>query len=83
MSMTLNITPKDMRKKLAAIDALFNELSNDKKLPTFVDFFIESIALGTSENLNLKKLFPRHHKKVTKWLSAHSSNAVEIGKLGK
>ena len=57
---------------LRRVDKLFRELENDKTLPTFGDHFILCLILGTAENVNLKKMYPKTYIKLSKWLEQHN-----------
>lgn len=67
-------------KELAAVKRLLQTIEDDKSLPTFLDFFIECLVLGNSENVNLKVMYPKVYKKLSTWLKAHNKKILAMRK---
>ncbi len=57
-------------KQLKGVDEMFEVLEKDKGLPSFPEFFISCLLMGTSECINLKTMFPKLHKDLSVWLTA-------------
>jgi hypothetical protein len=65
------VTSPAVLKELAKVDALMNELKNDKSLPTFTDHFLKCMIFGIAEHVNLKKMYPKQYMKIGKFLAEH------------
>jgi hypothetical protein len=64
-------------KELADVNRLFRTIQNDKTLPTFLSFFLECLVMGTSENVNLKLMYPKVHHKLSKWLKTYEAKIMK------
>ena len=56
-------------KDLEGVDALFEVLEKDKRLPRFSEFFMTCLIAGNAECVNLKVMFPKLHTDLSVWLS--------------
>lgn len=56
------------KSKLDEISKKFRELEQDEGLPSFGEFLISCLVIGNSECVNLKQLFPEHHRRLSSWL---------------
>jgi len=70
----------DVDKELAAIDALFKKLENDKSLPTFGQHFMHCLMFGIGRNVDLKALYPKTYKELSAWLVQHNRKILAARK---
>ena len=63
-----NINTRKVKQRLNEVDKLFADLEKDKALPKFVEHVALCIALGTSDKVNLKTMYPKLHRQLTKFL---------------
>ena len=68
----------DVQKELRKVDKLFQSIVEDKNLPTFCNFFLECLILGTAENVNLKTMYPKVYKKLDDWLREHKDKILAM-----
>ena len=73
-----NVKGYDVQTELAKIDKMLTELSKDKSLPTFGDFFLECLILGNAENVNLKSLYPGTYSKLNAFLKEHQQTVLLV-----
>ncbi len=67
-------------RDLKKIDVFFRELRHDKSLPVFSDFLVQCILFGIGENVNLKTMYPKPYKKVSKFLQEHEARIRALQK---
>jgi hypothetical protein len=67
-----------VKTELKKIDKLFAGLEKDKALPTFLDFYLTCLILGTAERVNLKAMYPKTHAKLTKVLERHRAKILAM-----
>ena len=67
-------TTKELRKA----DLLFKRIAEDKDLPSFGSFFMLCLILGTAENVNLKKMYPKVYKNCSVWLKEHREHILAM-----
>lgn len=67
-------------QELKAVDKLFADMSKDKSLPSFGEHVLYCIVLGTSENVNLKKMYPKLHRKLKTWVTGHNDKILSLRK---
>jgi hypothetical protein len=72
----LSVKGHNVDKELAEVEKLFRKLDHDKSLPTFGQHFMYCLAFGISERVNLKKLYPKTHKKLSEWLTKHDKRIL-------
>lgn len=60
---------KAVLNELKGVDAMFEVLEKDKRLPSFGEFFIASLVMGNAECVNLKAMFPKLHADLIAWLA--------------
>ena len=70
----------NLKEELRGVDKLFADIKRDKTLPTFGEHVMLCIVLGTSENVNLKGMYPKLHKKLSDWLFAHNAKILAMRK---
>lgn len=70
----------DVIKELAKVNKLFQSIDTDKSLPTFSNFFMLCLILGTAENVNLKLMYPRVYKKLHTLLKDHNTRILAMRK---
>ena len=75
-----NVNKYNIEKELAAVKRLLKTIENDKSLPTFLDFFIECLVSENAENVNLKIMYPKIHRKLSTWLKEHNKKILAMGK---
>jgi len=68
----------NVKKELAKVDKLFKSIAQDKTLPTFGNFFMECLILGTAENVNLKVMYPKVYKRCSIWLKEHRKKILAM-----
>ena len=66
----------NINKELAKVDKVFKSIKSDKSLPTFANFFMLCLILGTAENVNLKLMYPRAYKKLNALLEDHDTKVL-------
>jgi hypothetical protein len=66
------VNSEQLKKELEKIVRFFDELNNDKSLPTFGEHFMYCLSLGIAEKVNLKKMYPGLYKRLNKWLQEHN-----------
>jgi hypothetical protein len=66
------VNSEQLKKELEKIVRFFDELNNDKSLPTFGEHFMYCLSLGIAEKVNLKKMYPVLYKRLSKWLQEHN-----------
>jgi len=71
---------RNVGKELAEVDKLFQKLDHDKSLPTFGQHFMYCLVFGISERVNLKKLYPTTHRKLSDWLAKHNQKIHALKK---
>ena len=57
-------------QQLKGVDALFDVLEKDKRLPSFPEFFMTCLIMGNAECVNLKTMFPKLYSDLSAWLTA-------------
>lgn len=65
-----------LQKDITEIKKFFHDLEKDKTLPTFGDFFMLCLILGIEEKVNLKVMYPKVYKKLSRRLKQHN-RAIE------
>ena len=75
--------PVNVKAELKKVELLLAELHNDKSLPTFVEHVFQCIAFGTSEQVNLKAMYPKLHGKISKWVAMHNRRIITLQKVPK
>jgi hypothetical protein len=65
------VNSEQLEKDLERIDKFFEELNNDKSLPTFGEHFMYCLSLGIAERVNLKKMYPKIYNRLNKRLREH------------
>lgn len=70
----------NVKRELAKFGRVFRGIENDKSLPTFGNFFMECLILGTAENVNLKVMYPKVYKKLSTWLKQHNAKILAMRK---
>lgn len=63
----------DIGKELKKIERLFRDMEKDKSLPTFGEHFVFCLLSGIAERVNLKKLYPKTHRKLSTALRRHTA----------
>ncbi len=66
----------NIEKELAAVDALFKRLENDKSLPTFGQHFMHCLIFGIARNVDLKALYPKTYRELSSWLKRHNEKIL-------
>lgn len=70
----------NVKRELVKADKLFQSIAKDKNLPTFGNFFIQCLILGTGENVNLKAMYPKVYNRITIWLKDHKAKITALAK---
>ncbi len=70
----------NVERELAKVDRILKSIECDKSLPTFCNFFLECLILGTANNVNLEAMYPTVFKKLDTLLAEHKSRIEEMRK---
>jgi hypothetical protein len=75
-----NVKGYNVDKELAKVKRLFKRIERDKTLPTFLNFFLECLIMGTAENVNLKKMYPKVYKNLNTFLGSNKAKILATRK---
>jgi hypothetical protein len=75
-----NVKSYNVKAELKKVNKLFADLSKDKSLPTFPQFFVDCVILGIEERVNLRIMYPKVYTKVRRQLDEQNAAIRAIRK---
>jgi hypothetical protein len=65
---TEKVKNNGIKAELAMVDKLLKKLENNKRLPTFGEFFVLCMVSGNPERINLKSMYPDVYSEINAFL---------------